>query len=136
MRLLHRNILVRRYVKPERLGSLILPEAYRGDRTQTLWEVEAAGPCVAEPCAACRMRLHEQGGEAAEWAGLGATLRRDDIIITLGWTAVEVPRLKPEDGDRWIVDARFVRGVYFVREAGEDEGAAPGAAQTQEEAAS
>ncbi len=107
----HRNIVVKRYELPrESPGGLLIPEAYRGDRTQTLWEVIAVGPCAAEPCMACRLWLKEN--EEEEWRGLGYSLARDDIIITVGWTAIELPG----DNAEWIVDARHVKGVWIVGE--------------------
>jgi len=107
MRLLHRNLHVRRYTLPaESPGGLIIPEAFRGDRTQTLYEVIQAGPCVAVPCQGCRKALEEMEDE---WRGTGVELREDDVIVAVGWTAIEVPSAQ---GSGWIIDARHVQGVH------------------------
>lgn len=102
----HRNVLCRRYTLPERSPrGIVLPEAFRGDRTQTLFEVDAVGPCAILPCAGCRM-------DHPDWHGLGARLRKDDIIVIVGWTAVPAPNSL--GADRWLVDARHIRAAHLM----------------------
>ena len=43
MKLRHDLLLCKRYQKPERFGSIILPDFYRVDGTFTLWEFQEAG---------------------------------------------------------------------------------------------
>lgn len=115
---LHRNVVVRRYQLPERTpGGLLTPEAYRGDRTQTLWEVEAAGPCAASPCEACREELERD--LERPWHGLGMELRRNDILRVTAWTAIELPRSVSED--LWMLDATAILAVYVWNPQKEEE---------------
>ena len=85
--LLGPSLLVKRYTKPEQIGSILLPSAsqYAYDSSWTLWEVVKSNPIVDE------------------W--LGYTLIVDDILSTLR-------RLPPHVG--WLSDSTevFVMGMH------------------------
>lgn len=44
LRLLHQLLLVRKYEKPERVGSILLNPAWRTDNSRSLWEVVQSSP--------------------------------------------------------------------------------------------
>ena len=44
MELLGERLLVKRYHKPDKVGTIIIPDAYREDGTGTLWEFVKAAP--------------------------------------------------------------------------------------------
>lgn len=44
MRLLHQLLLVRKYEKPEKIGSILLNPAWRQDNSRSLWEVVQSSP--------------------------------------------------------------------------------------------
>jgi co-chaperonin GroES (HSP10) len=121
---LHRNVLARRYQKPERAGSIILPEAYRGDRTQTLYEVIRAGPCAEHACRKCRLDDQklaklDKDGTHRPYYGLNLELKEDDLIsVRYSWVAVP---LEVESGDDvFMIDARHIESVERWKEE-EDE---------------
>jgi co-chaperonin GroES (HSP10) len=110
MKPLHGNIIVRRYTKPEQAGAIVLPDAYLGDRTQTLFEVVAAGPCAEQACEYCR-------AEDPEFTGLLFKLQPDDIVtLRHGWAAVSVEHVIHEDV--WVLHARHVMSIIRWREDG------------------
>lgn len=87
MRLRGERILAVRYTRPSAVGSLIvIPEAYREDMNNALFEVRASGDKVA--------------------AALGATLSPGDLIITPPLSATYFGRF--EDVDHFIVMASEV----------------------------
>lgn len=80
------KILVRLYERPETVGSIILPDAFRKDYTLSCWEVVTAGPRAS--------------------AVLGTELLPDDIIQTPSMAAVYVDS---SDGhDYFMVEAAQV----------------------------
>lgn len=46
MRILGKRLMVRRYERPEMVGSIVLPEMARTDQSSTLWEFVKAGATV------------------------------------------------------------------------------------------
>lgn len=121
VRPLHANILVRRWQNPVEPDGMhiVLPESYAGDRTGTLWEVVAAGPCVEHPCAYCKLREKEleeiaertQGeGSYRPFRGVGMALLPDDLLtMRFGWTAVSLEGQLGED--LWVLHARNIAAV-------------------------
>jgi hypothetical protein len=91
-------VLVRRYERPERIGSIWVPDEARFDPTLSLWEVERAGPRAS--------------------ALLGHELERDDIVATrprVGATFIEqlVPGFDPRYA---LLSAQHILQVVRWRE--------------------
>lgn len=81
IRPLGERILVRRYEKPEKIGSIILPDEVRADNTMSLWEVVEASAKAKEL--------------------LGVDLEEDDILQTRPWRGTFLNELEPGDGPRY-----------------------------------
>lgn len=86
VRPLGHRILVRRYRKPEKVGSIILPDSVRDDFTLSLWEFVKAAPAALK--------------------FLGYDLQPDDIIQTRPMRGVFLG-----DDFHALIDAREVIGV-------------------------
>lgn len=100
------RILATRYERPDRVGSLIIPETARTDYNRTLWEVVATGPRVAEV--------------------VGHELREDDILTTpaslrgrIFAAGVYIGHF--EGRDYFILEARDVTHVMRWKEARDDD---------------
>lgn len=94
IRPLGERILVRRYEKPEKIGSIYLPDEARKDATQSLWEIVRASP-------------------EAESA-LGCALPADDILVTRPWRGLFI------DDTHAFLDAREVLQVIHWQENEEE----------------
>ena len=98
------KIIVTRYTLPEKVGSIILPEAFRGDRTQTLWELVAWN----EPQARDSLFeygiviLDHEGGECALITELSTAasipLYEGMIVQTTAWSQIDLG-----DGKHFVI---------------------------------
>jgi hypothetical protein len=110
------RLIVTRYQKPETVKGIIIPEAYRGDRSQTLWELVKWN----EPQA--RDSLFKEGVVIIGWEEVKADLSTADgiplrvgmIVQTLAWSQTDLG-----DGKHFSVEPKNVRALH-VWEAEDD----------------
>lgn len=99
LRPLGTRIIVRKYELPEKIGSIHVPEAWRGDRSLQVFEV---------------VKTTEKAN-----AALGIELTPDDIVETRrSWEMVSHPQL-PED--HYFLNAEDVASIYPWNEEESDE---------------
>ena len=109
------KLLVKRYQLPEKLGSIYLPEAFRGDRTQTLWTLVEWN----EPEA--RKSLWEQGPVILDHDGDEVPISHEDqiplqegmIVQTRAWSQIDC------DGTYFFIEPHNVNALHTWEE--EDE---------------
>jgi co-chaperonin GroES (HSP10) len=83
------KILARRYRKPLRVGSIIVPDTVAVDETMSLWEAVRCGPRVGDT--------------------LGFEPEPDDILRTEPWRGIYVAQI--DSIDYFMLEARDVIGV-------------------------
>lgn len=84
----HDLVLVRRYRKPEVVRGIFIPEQHQADPTQSLWEVVASGPAVADVLGAplevdCIIQTRPKRGHFID--DEHAFLRADEILKVIVW---------------------------------------------------
>ena len=90
-----KRLLVRRYRKPEMVGRIIMPDTYREDVTQTLWEVVGISP------------------DAFEAAGGG--IEEGDIIKTRRRWPVDINRCDAQGNDLYIIGLESAGIMSVIR---------------------
>lgn len=91
IRLLGKRVLVKRYLLPETINGIIVPETHRNDKTLSLWELVSWSP-------AALTTIQETLGQEVE-------LEEGDFLQTRPWRGV------PIGDDHFIIDAHEVMNV-------------------------
>ena len=114
------KLIVTRYQKPEKIKSIYLPPAFRGDRSQTLWELVMWN----EPQARDSLFelgiviLDHEGGGTALCADLSTAenipLYEGMIVQTKAWSQTDLG-----DGKHFIIEPQNVNALHVWEE--EDE---------------
>lgn len=86
------RILVRKYTRPEKVGSLFIPETAQHDDTNSLWEVVKWTPKALDIVNALTARVLEE----------------DDIIQTRPWRGEQLPPNVDPSGKHFLIDAHEV----------------------------
>jgi len=107
------KLIVTRYQKPDSIHGIIIPEAYRGDRSQTLWELVAWN----EPQARNSLFKHgivildHEGGNCALVTELSTAaaipLYEGMIVQTKAWSQIDLG-----DGKHFIIEAQNVNALH------------------------
>lgn len=93
LRLTGSRLLVKKYVKPEKIGMIWLNPLWRTDNSRALWELQAWSPAAEE--------------------ALGMKLKKDFILITPPRRGVYHSDIELPDGDpAFFLDASEIIQIY------------------------